>query len=76
MQGVAYSIIEPLTEVFIGPDRDIAAVIESVSIKPKGAIWYKIAWWAGRERREAEVPSTEVGIASPNNLKTVGFINN
>lgn len=69
------TVIAPLTEVVIGPlSSRVTAVIESTVIGPNGAIWYNCAWWNGRERREAQVPYTEVGLTSPNYVRTVGFV--
>jgi hypothetical protein len=70
------TVITPLTQVMIGPEEArVPAVIESIGIAVNGAVWYDVVWWAGRERREAKVHASEVGIGSPGDLRTVGFHN-
>lgn len=69
-------VIYPGTKVWLlAPDQQIDAVVIQTMIETGPQVTYKVAWWAGNDRKEQWVIADEIKlpVKSPDTKVRIGF---
>lgn len=67
-------IIPHGSRVGIGPDGSIDGIVIDTSIRA-GVVQYRVAWWAGRERKTEWLEDCEI-VSEPPTTERIGFREN